>query len=62
MLELILNISLFSSILCTLMLMYVLYSCSFITLHVHAQAGGYVIGAGVHLYIFFVYDPPKKFE
>ena len=29
----------------------------FITLHMHARAGGYVIGAGVHLCI--CYDPKK---
>ena len=29
-----------------------------IILHTHAQAGSYVIGAGVHLYIW--YDPKKS--
>ena len=28
----------------------------FITPHTHAQAGGYVIGAGVHIYIYMFVD------
>ena len=31
-----------------------------IILHTHARAGGYVIGAGVHLYI--CYDPKKGYN
>ena len=31
-----------------------------ITLHAHAQAGLYVIGAGVHLYIVYMWPPPKS--
>ena len=31
------------------------------THHFHVQAGGYVIGAGVHIYIYMFVDK-KKFE
>ena len=30
-----------------------------ITLHAHARAGGYVIGAGVHMYIYIFVDEKK---
>ena len=29
-----------------------MYTAEFITPHVHARAGGYAIGAGVHIYIY----------
>ena len=36
------------------------------TLHAHARAGGYVIGAGVHLYVcicdVYMYVTQKKFR
>ena len=28
----------------------------FITQHAHARAGGYVIGAGVHIYVYMLVD------
>ena len=31
------------------------------TLHAHVRAGGYVIGAGVHIYIYRYVCGPKKF-
>ena len=32
-----------------------------ITTNMHARAGGYVIGAGVHLYVYmYVCDPKKR--
>ena len=34
-------------------------SCFIVTPHVHAQAGGYVIGFGVHLCLYEC-DPPKS--
>ena len=33
------------------------WSCKLVTPHMHAHAGGYVIGAGVHkyMYIYYIY-------